>query len=120
LKSERITMTPKQISKLIQQFVCLKNRAFRLASKVFTSIIYQDRYQGGDLHKHLRCQKNVANAMANRIAGDVYTIASVLKNDQLSFTLKPVPESGRALRSSVKAIKALLPLLWSAKLNMRF
>lgn len=60
--------------------------------------IYKDKRQGGDLHKHLRCQKNGVNVMANKTAGDVSLIASALSNALLLLPRNPDSAFGKAIR----------------------
>jgi IS30 family transposase len=60
--------------------------------------IYKDKRQGGGLHKHLRCQKQRRNVMANKTAEDVSSTVSALKNAQLSLTVNPESATGKAIR----------------------
>ena len=82
--------------------------------------IYRDKHQGGDLHKHLRCQKNGASVMASRIAGDASPTASALMTAPLSQTINPASVTGKAIPSSARVTGASSPLLWNAKLNTPF
>ena len=83
--------------------------------------IYRDKHQGGDLHKHLRCQKrNGASVMASRIAGDASPTASALMTAPLSQTINPASVTGKAIPSSARVTGASSPLLWNAKQNTPF
>jgi len=66
--------SPEQISnRLFMEQDILKHEWIHL-------YIDKNKRQGGDLHKHLRCQKKRRKRMANKIAGDISRTVSALSN----------------------------------------
>ena len=93
--------SPEQISirLLMEQDISISHESIYLH-------IYQDKYQGGNLHNTCVARKNGANDMGNKIAGGVSPTASALMNAQPLLIINPVLATGKAIRSSARAIKA--------------
>jgi len=70
--------------------------------------VYADKRQGGDLHLHLRCQKNAANATVNMTVVGKLPIAKALISARSLSPTKSELATGKLTRSSARTINKLL------------
>ena len=99
---------------------CLKNKLSRSVTKAFTSIFIRTSTKVAISINTCVARRNGANVTANKIAGDASPTASALMNAHLSLTTNPVSATGKAIALSAMVTEAWSPLLWSARLNIRF
>ena len=85
---------------------CIQNKVSRSATNGFTSISIETNIKEVISINICVARRNVVSDTANKIAGDAFPTASALMNVQLLLPINLESATGKAIRLSVKDIKA--------------